>query len=641
MEDFFILLLGALAIVAYIACVCAFVVFVAPLVAAAAALYVAGDLAGGYFHRMHGVLARRTPEFELIPPYRPGTPENGPEPAFRQYFFGPAMRDLRQIIQLGWQRARYRVTSHAARFTAWTFTAPPVPVLFTWPAGVAAWVGLAAGTVVGGLLAAVVAALHAVMVLLAQAAARGCALALRGADTVALMARGVRGMRCPWCYERSKYPAYRCACDRLHHDIRPGRYGVFRRRCECDRRMPTLILLGSYRLNAYCTHTASCGQQMSDETGRFREVVLPLLGGRAAGKTRLMAAMLVALHEAAHHAARTDGAVGLRLANLETTAAYEVLSTVLDDKGYISGTRSDLPHAHSVLLRTGRRTRLVHIFDPAGERLVRRERADELRYLPAARTFLFVLDPLSVPAFWDSLSEQEKSTIDSVLASRVHPQQVFDQAIQQAIEMGATLRGARLAVAISKTDLIEHTRLLDGRTDDDGWARRWLTEELGLGNLVRAMGSEFGEVRFFFTAAVTVAPRQAHPSIAPLVSWTLGVPVRPGISAPAPSSPVSGALRVRRGPAGESLPRRSEDGADPGGLVRGPTRPRWRFRPTGSPPRVPVPPWISRRTVPGRGSCLPIRWPRARTRAPCCRPGRWPVPVPGRPATDTTATRCR
>jgi hypothetical protein len=530
MDELFIFLLVVLAIMAYAAAVVAFFIFVAPVIAAVTALYVAGDLADGYFRQMHGVLTRRGPQFELIAPYRPGTPENGPEPAYRQYFFGPAMRDLRQIIMLSWRRAQHRLTSHAARFTGWGFTSPPVPVLYFWPVGVALWAGLVAGTAVGVPLAGLVAALHAGAVGLTQAAARGCALALRAADTAVLAARGVRGMRCPWCYEKSTYPAYRHGCDRLHHDIRPGRYGVFRRRCQCGATMPTLILLGSYRLNAYCVHAKTCGRQMSDETGRFREVVLPLLGGRAAGKTRLMAAMLVALNEAAGSTATSDGEVRLRLANQETTVAYEVLRTVLDDDGYIAATTTDLPHAHSMLLRAGRRGRLVHIFDPSGERLVSRERTDELRYLPAARTFIFVLDPLSVPAFWDSLSAQERAAIDPVLASQVHPQQVFDQTVQQAIEMGARVRGTRLAVAISKTDLLEHTRLLCGRADDDAWARRWLEEELGLGNLIRAMDNEFREVRFFFTAAVTVGPRQAHPSIAPLVSWTLGAPGLPGLS---------------------------------------------------------------------------------------------------------------
>jgi hypothetical protein len=409
----------------------------------------------------------------------------------------------------------------ADRFSTSTFTAPRFPALFTWPVGVALWIGLILGTVIGALLGGVIAGLHACVVVIVQGAARGCIWVLRVADAAVLYARGVRGMRCPWCYEKNTYPAYRCtACGRRHRDIRPGQYGVFRRRCQCDARMPTLILLGSYRMNALCVY---CDRQMSDETGRFRELVLPLLGGRAAGKTRLMAAMLVCLHELASSE--------VSLSNAETRVAYEVLGTVLDEGGHILATTSELPHAHSFRLRFGRHTRLVHIFDPAGERLVDRDRTDELRYLEAARMFLFVLDPMAVPGFWDSLTDADRSGLDRTLASQVHPQQVFDQAVQQAIAMGVPLRRSQLTVAISKTDLFEHTRLFEGReamraTDGDQWARRWLTERFGLGNLIRAMDNEFREVRFFFTAAVTVAPGHVHDSVPPLVTRSLGVPAQ-------------------------------------------------------------------------------------------------------------------
>jgi hypothetical protein len=515
-----------LAWVAYVAAVIAYFVFVAPVIAAGAALYVAGDLTAGYFHRMHAVLVRRAPEFELIPPYRPGTEENGPEPAYRQYFFGPAMRDLRQIIMLGWQRDRDQVLTFGDRFTTWTITAPPLPTLATWPVGVALWVGLVAGALLGALLGGMLAALHALLAISVQLSARACIGVLRGADTVVLYARGVRGMRCPWCYESNTYPAYHCACNRLHRDIRPGRYGVFRRRCACDtHRLPTLILLGSYRMNAYCIY---CGRQMSDETGRFREMVLPLLGGRAAGKTRLMAAMLLALDELARPARPADGNdARLRLANPETQAAFRLFREVLDSsENTLATPRGLLPHAHSIQLRIGRHTRLVHIFDPSGERLVDREDTDQLRYMEAARTFLFVLDPMSAPGFWDSLTDADRSTLDRTLASRVHPQEVFDRTLQQTIAMGARVQRSRLTVAISKTDLIGHTKPFDGRRDDDKWARQWLTEVLGLGNLVRSMDKEFRDVRFFFTAAVTVPRHGIHESIPPLVIRSLGLPAR-------------------------------------------------------------------------------------------------------------------
>jgi len=51
--------------------------------------------------------------------------------------------------------------------------------------------------------------------------------------------------------------------------------------------------------------------------------------------------------------------------------------------------------------------RVVHVFDAAGEVFASRERTQELRYLRIARTFLFVVDPLSVESFWRSLAERD------------------------------------------------------------------------------------------------------------------------------------------------------------------------------------------------------------------------------------------
>jgi hypothetical protein len=65
--------------------------------------------------------------------------------------------------------------------------------------------------------------------------------------------------------------------------------------------------------------------------------------------------------------------------------------------------------------------------------------------------------------------------------------------------MGTRLDRARLAVAVSKRDLLaEQPGLLPDRPDDGDTARAWLCERLGLRNLVKAMDLEFGEVRFFW-----------------------------------------------------------------------------------------------------------------------------------------------
>lgn len=506
------------AIAAYLAAAAAYTVFVAPFIVVGSALFYAGGLAVSYGSTLHGVLTR-APAHEVLPRYRPED-EPAEHPAYRQYFFGPATRDLRQVLMIAWPRCRDQVQDFGSWINRRLFYGREAAGLATIPLGITLWLGLISGTALAGAVLGAVAALHVLFVLSVQGVARASIGVLRAVDTAVLRAKGINGMICPWCYVRSSYPAYVCpnpGCARRHADVRPGRYGVLRRRCQCGTKMATLLILGSYRMPAMCTNLPTCGRQMSDETGRFSELVLPFFGGQSAGKTRLMAAMIMGLDQAG-----SGLAASVRLADDETRHSYAVLSEVLGFAGNTLATvPGQLPRAHSLLVAIGRFKRLLHMFDAAGERFVEIERTDELRYLRAARTYLFVLDPMSVPAFWSALTPRERDELDPSLASEMLPEAVFNQSVQTMIGMRARLHASRLAVAISKTDLIEHTRLLDGRRDDSDWAERWLAETLGQGNLVRAMRNEFADVRFFFTAAVMASQSQVHASIPPLVAWCL------------------------------------------------------------------------------------------------------------------------
>jgi hypothetical protein len=503
------------AVAAYLGALAAYAVFVAPFVVAGAALFYGGALVRDYCVAVRGVMFLRTPRFQLIPPYRPQD-EPASSPAYRQYFFGPAMRDLRQVVVIAWRACRDRAHDFGAWVLRRFMIARGADGLATFPAGVTLWLGLGVGCLVAGALLVVTAAVHAITVVMVQALARMAIFALRMIDTAVLRVKGINGMICPACYARIVYPAYQCPnCSRLHGDVRPGRYGVFRRRCQCQHKLPTLLMVGSYRMPAMCTNR-DCGRQMSDETGRFAEFVLPLFGGTGAGKTRLMAAMIMSLHESAR-----DDQTSVRLADDETRHSYEVLREILATSGYTLGTSAQLPRAHSVLITIGRFKRLLHIFDAFGERFVDADRTDELRYLSAARTYLFVLDPMSLPTFWSQLTTQERDGLDRMLASGMPPATVFDQSVQTMIGMRAKVGRSRLAVAISKTDVIAHLGLLDGRQDDSAWAERWLVETLGQRNMVQAMHNEFRELRFFFTSAVMADEDHIDPSVHPVVAWCL------------------------------------------------------------------------------------------------------------------------
>ncbi|GAA1961284.1 hypothetical protein GCM10009838_17310 [Catenulispora subtropica] len=444
-------------------------------------------------------------------------PDQEPEPAYRQYFFGPALHDLRRVVTEGAMAGAQLFRDWGSAITTRMFTAPDLSPLVTWPIGIALWIGLAAGGVAAGALLAAIMVLHGVVILLAQLVSRAAIGMLRGTDTALLAAKGIRGMTCPHCYHRIEYPSYSCEaphCARRHRDVRPGRYGVLRRRCACGAKLPTLLLLGSHQLPAHCP---DCGRTMSDETGRRREQIVPLLGASNAGKTQLMAAIMMLLMRGAER-----DRVPARLADAATAGSYRVLTEILRQAGHVTGTGPELPRAHSLYLGSGRAERLIHLFDAAGERFTAVDRTDELEYFRNARSMLFVLDPLSVPAFRDTLDPDHRDGIDWSLASKEPPSLVFDQAVQTLIQMGAQTRRTRLAVAVSKSDLFETLGTAPVRASDPDACERWLSDELGLGNLIRSMQHEFGEVRFSFTAAVLQPDGDVDSSISTLGSWLLG-----------------------------------------------------------------------------------------------------------------------
>lgn len=424
-------------------------------------------------------------------------PEAEPEYAQRSYFFGPAMRDVRAITTEGLrgmrQKARdmYRrvsdlLTVHYTNRTGrWWVT----------PFAIAEYAYITLGLALALALGALLGGLEAGGILAAQFAVRTGSRLLRTLDTALLRAKGLNGMLCPSCYHRVAYPAYKCpTCDHLHADVRPGRHGMLRRRCACDgggKPMRTLIILGSHRLPAFCTN---CGESMSEAVGRSRELVLPLFGGVAAGKTQLMAAMTMGLvQDSARRASPADEA---------TRRAYAVMKEVFDHKREFRKTGEELPRAHTLHTGSGRSRRLVHLFDTGGERFTDRDRIQELSYAEYARTFLFVVDVQAVPQFWKQLSPEEAERLDPTTASGTAPTVVFQQTVQTLMEMGVPLRRSRLIVAISKTDLIDELTIATGRRTGNAWAKAWLTSTLGLGNLVRSMRDQFARVDYVFTTAV-------------------------------------------------------------------------------------------------------------------------------------------
>lgn len=399
-------------------------------------------------------------------------PREHEDPAHLCYHGGPVWTDMRTVVGLTWRT-----------FALWALPLLPHMVLYL----------------------LVVSAYQAITW-------AGVAL-LRGVDTALLMVRRVR-MVCPHCFRHLRYPAYRCLCGRRHNTIRPGRRGLVRRLCLCDRAMPTLLLFGSADLAGVCPY---CSEHLEHRPGETRELLLPLFGGAGAGKTRLMNGLYLALAQAAEH---TPGA-RLTVMGAQSRRRLGEAETLLAPSRRTAPT---LPghrvRGATVRVEAGRDALLLQLYDAAGERFARSDTTGELTYLGQADTFLLVVDPLAIDLVWRSLSNGQKERLSPDRSVGRHPAIFYEQVreeIERQYAVGARpARHTRLAVVVTRGDLLPGTPIAP-----DGDLEQWATDTLGLANLLRSAHAHFGQVQVFLTSAVIDPEGRAHPSLTELARWAL------------------------------------------------------------------------------------------------------------------------
>lgn len=338
---------------------------------------------------------------------------------------------------------------------------------------------------------------------------------LRLVDGGLLRFRRIR-MLCPRCFEHLAYPSYECGhCGRVHRDVRPGRRGVFRRRCVCGRSMPTLLVLGSAGMSALCPH---CDQGLEHRPGEARECPIALFGGTGAGKTRLAHG----LHASLEYAAVSHPGALVELASEDTRHRLENSRLMLSPAQRVPPTQPGR-RARGLALRVTaeRRTLMIQVYDTAGEWFGRSERSEELTYLGKTTTFVLVVDPLAMPSVWNALDAGERRRLAEKRSRTPDPEQVYmqvrEEIAQQYGTLGRALRRTRLAVVVTRGDLLADTSI--GPADLP--PEQWVWEMLGMRNVLRAARSDFGSTEVFVTGAVVDPDGRPDPSLTTLSRWLL------------------------------------------------------------------------------------------------------------------------
>ena len=481
---------------------------------------------GGTLLRLGGLGAPTVTPAD-VPERLPATRSPYPrDDAWPNYLFGQAGTDLRcaaehvdRLIRRawGWMVARVRDEPLIA-LALWQVLLLPLVVAV---AGTAAAAG---ATVVLGVVLGAVLALARLGWLLAVGLLRGVDLGVR------MLRRAKATCTDGACSYRNRLPAYRCPdCDRVHHDIRAGRQGLFVRRCACGRLLPTTVLQAATGLVALCQN---CGRDLRSGAGTLTDVVLPVFGSTSAGKTRLIYAGMVAL---SRHLPAVGGTFTPDGTDSEET--FRAACTVVEAGEQTTKTAADRPPAGiTVRLGVGRRRAMLHLFDAAGEAFSTRDQAADLRFLDDPQGMVFVLDPFSVPDVAGALRGPLASRLAAAEPAHLDPEQSYLVTAQWLRDQGVALRRTPLAVAVVKTDLLLGLPPADGLAATLGSAsiERWLRGK-GLDNLLDGMARDFREVSYHLVASqdAGVGPDGAAEPTSPArpLLWLLR---RTGIAVPDP-----------------------------------------------------------------------------------------------------------
>jgi ribosomal protein L40E len=471
-------------------------------------------------------------EQEKAHPVGPG--DFVPDLAWPFYPFRQSRADLKRI------QANLAVLNSGAwrRPSRAFFQKPGWWVVFPIPIAVIAFLSLA--SLMSWICCLVYALVHGMTVGASQVLLVPAATALRAAERWRrgrLLTQGA----CMRCFHVTPWPAYQCpGCQRRHHDVRPGRLGLLLRRCVCGTHLVTMASRTAWQVTPLCQR---CGAELPAGAGGVRDIRVPVFGDISAGKTRFLYASLSSLMQTA---GRTRLEVTFPDEGSRQLAEFGL--GVISSGSETAKTSTNAQVTLTCRLGGGRRSELVHLFDAAGEHFRAARQPDALRFLDDGQGLVYVLDPFSIPAVRKRLDGRDSTPLQLAHAAAGDPELTYDEVVSRLRDSGVPARAQRLAVVISKADLLRSAGL--DLPVGSGEIAQWL-RDLGVHNLVMSARHEFAAVRFFTVASQDVAPGHRDDPGAPL-RWLLTshgsrLPADPADAAGDPGSPGRHAASGRPG----------------------------------------------------------------------------------------------
>lgn len=204
---------------------------------------------------------------------------------------------------------------------------------------------------------------------------------------------------CPRCQHRYSLPTYVCQCGDKHSRLVPGRYGIFKRKCYCSRKLKTTFFNGRHKLPGKWI-CPDCGYELG---GPLQvDIPIPVVGGPSSGKTCYISMAITEIEKmAAGHKLIFEYKENVNLGD-----DYQRNKATMD-RGIVPSKTTDFRMRYYQFYLTPNKNRvrnLISLCDVAGETYEHNDEIGKQIGYKNARSFLLIIDPLSLQQFREGVS---------------------------------------------------------------------------------------------------------------------------------------------------------------------------------------------------------------------------------------------
>jgi len=409
------------------------------------------------------------------------------EPAHTSYFFAPLYRSVWSIVKDAYGNIKDFVFD--TFFGDWVGAMIEQESLFLWPVIILA----SALGIFTFAIAYVIITLLLLAFFIIAVVVDGLVLLFCGITRfVDMLVRRINGI---WtvcyngdCQKKIVNAVYHCpnpACNNEHRALYPGKYGILKRRCSCGQKMATTFFNGRRKLPSFCPY---CGTSCQSDTV---QISIPVFGGPSSGKSHIINSAFDEIHQFAD---QSQGKYSFdyltdddRQKNEQFLNALKkhINQKTIEGKGRFDAYKFYFSRKGNAFKH------LVYMFDIAGEAVVNQQRLENNIAMQYTKSFLFVLDPLSLPAF-SAAFEAENGTPADYDPSESYIDDIVSpvlNALQSTLKISAAaLKNASVAIVITKGDIP-----LLKKQFDEARIQEYASEhpKMGYNEILNALGEEF------------------------------------------------------------------------------------------------------------------------------------------------------